>query len=129
MLDACAQFPGKLADAYQRLALQECAMLPLELARVVNGYIDSTKPFSLAKDPAAAGRLDTILHGCAQAVYRAFVGILPILPEKAAAALAQLNVDISGRKLGEILATGLPVGHKFGEGQALFPRINPPAKA
>ncbi len=129
VLDACEQFPGKLADAYRRLALQECAMLPLELARVVNGYIDSTKPFSLAKDPAAAGRLDTILHGCAQAVYRAFVGILPILPEKAAAALAQLNVDIRGRTLGEVLAAGLPIGHKFGEGQALFPRINPPAKA
>ncbi len=128
LLDACAQFPAKLADAYERFALQDCAVLPLELARTVNGYIDSTKPFSLAKDPAAAGRLDTVLHGCAQAVYRAFVGIQPVLPEKAAAAMAQMNAVVAGRPLGELLAAGLPVGHKFGEGQALFPRINPPAK-
>ena len=32
-----------------------CAMLPIELARATNGYIDATAPFTLAKDPAQGG--------------------------------------------------------------------------
>ena len=43
--------PAKLADAYGRLALQECALLPVELVRTVDGFIEATAPFKLAKDP------------------------------------------------------------------------------
>src|SRR5205814_3737072 len=31
---------SSISDAYQRLALQDCATLPVELARATNGYID-----------------------------------------------------------------------------------------
>jgi methionyl-tRNA synthetase len=40
-----------LQNAYDRLALQECATLPVELARATNGYIDATAPFKLARNP------------------------------------------------------------------------------
>ncbi|HEY8668034.1 MAG TPA: methionine--tRNA ligase, partial [Tepidisphaeraceae bacterium] len=113
---------AKLADAYDRLALQECAMLPVELARATNGYIDATAPFSLAKDPAKAGRLDTVLNLSAQAISRALLALLPILPEKAAAGLAQLNVA-ADRPLGELLAHQIPAGHRVSEGQPLFPKV------
>jgi methionyl-tRNA synthetase len=115
--------PQQVAEAYDKLELQQCALLPIELARATNGYIDSTAPFSLAKDPALKARLDTVLNLSAQAIYRALVGLLPILPEKAAAGLAQLGVNVQGKTLVELLAGDLPAGQKLGEGQPLFPKV------
>jgi methionyl-tRNA synthetase len=117
------QFPQQLADAYARNALQEAAMLPVELARAVNGYIDATAPFKLAKDPEQAARLDTVLHLCAQGISRALLGLLPILPHKSAEGLAQLGLtpvttDLAGR-----LTALLPTGTAFNPGQPLFPRV------
>ena len=43
----------------EELQLQRCALLPVELARAVNVYIETTAPFQLAKDPAKARRLET----------------------------------------------------------------------
>ncbi len=118
-----ASLGEELAKAYEECELQHCAVLPLELARATNGYIEATAPFSLAKDPAKAGRLDTVLNVSAQAVYRALVGFLPILPHKAVEGLRQLGVEVGARKMAELLSTDLAAGQKFGEGQPLFPRV------
>lgn len=118
-----AKLNDSLKAAYANIELQQCAMIPIELARAANGYIDATAPFSLAKDPAKAARLDTVLNLSAQAIYRALVALLPILPEKAAAGLAQLGVDVNGKTLDQLLSTDLPVGQKLGEGQPLFPKV------
>ena len=126
---ATTKLPQDLEEAYRRLELQQCALLPVELARATNGYIDATAPFKLAKDPAQSPRLDTVLNLAAQAVYRALVALLPVLPEKAAAGLRQMGVDIEGRTLSDLLGAGLPAGHKLGTGQPLFPKIEPAAAA
>ena len=118
------EFHAKLSEAYRSLDLQQCALLPIELARATNGYIDATAPFTLAKDPAKAGRLDTVLNLSAQAIHRALVGLLPMLPEKAADGLRQLNIDFTGKGLTQLLRP-LDPGHKLGEGQPLFPKIEP----
>jgi methionyl-tRNA synthetase len=115
--------PQKLTDAYARLDLQQAALLPVELARQTNGYIDATQPFSLAKDPAREPELSTVLHLSAQAVRRALVGLLPILPDKAAEGLRQLGVDVRALTP-ETLWSHLPLGHKTGEGSPLFPRAD-----
>ena len=112
-----------LHDAYARLALQECATLPVELARATNGYIDATAPFKLRKEPDKAKRLDTVLNRAAQAIKNALVGLMPVLPEKAAAGLRQLGVDAVGRTLDELLNTPLAPGHKLGDGVPLFPKV------
>jgi len=112
-----------LADAYAKFELQQCALLPIELARTTNGYIDATQPFKLAKDPAKATRLDTVLHVSAQAVYAALVGLLAVLPEKAPAGLRQLGANVTGKNIRELLDAGLPVGHPLAAGQPLFPRV------
>ncbi len=120
---ATSKLEADVNAAYQKIELQQCAVLPVELARAANGYIDATAPFSLAKDPAKASRLDTVLNLSAQAIYRALVALLPVMPEKAAAGLAQLGVDISGKTLHQLLAADLPAGQKLGEGQPLFPKV------
>src|SRR5687767_6866577 len=47
LVEQTLKLPAALADAYRRLALQECALLPVELARATNGYIDATAPFKM----------------------------------------------------------------------------------
>jgi methionyl-tRNA synthetase len=119
-----AQLQTALADAYGRIALQDSATLPVDLARAANFFIDQTAPFSLAKDPAKASRLDTVLNLSAQAIFAALVGLLPILPKKAEAGLKQLGIDPAGKTLSELFAAGLPVGQKLGEGSPLFPKLD-----
>jgi methionyl-tRNA synthetase len=113
---------GKVVDAYSRVALQDAAILPIELARATNGYIDATEPFKLAKDPAKAQRLDTVLNVSTQAIRRALVALVPILPHKAIEGLAQLNAPSAGT-FDELMAAMLPAGHQLGEGQPLFPKV------
>jgi methionyl-tRNA synthetase len=116
-------FPAELEQAYESLALQKCVQLPIELARAANVYIDQTKPFSLAKDPAQSARLDTVLSLSLRAAYAALVGLLPVLIEKAPAGLKQLGVDITGKTISELLKQSLSPGHKVGEGSPLFPKV------
>ena len=115
---------SQLAGAYANLELQHCVLLPMDLARAVNGYIDATEPFKLNKDPARAARLDTVLNLSIRAIQCALAGLLPVLPEKAAAGLLQLNLDPSGKTLSQLLQS-LPPGHRLGQGQPLFPKVEP----
>jgi methionyl-tRNA synthetase len=123
LIEMSQALPEKLATAYEKLELQQCGLLPVELARATNGYIDATAPFTLAKDPAKSARLDAVLHNAAQSIYRALVALLPILPEKASAGLRQLGIDPSGSTIGDLFATPLAEGHALGEGTPLFPKI------
>jgi methionyl-tRNA synthetase len=120
---ATSRLPASLQLAYSGIELQQCALLPIELARAANGYIEATSPFKMAKDETKKARLDTVLNLSAQAVYRALVALLPIMPEKAAIGLSQFGVDVSGKTLDQLLAADLPAGHKLGQGQPLFPKI------
>jgi methionyl-tRNA synthetase len=119
---ATAALPAAMAKAYANVELQQCALLPIETARAGNGYIEATAPFKLAKDPARSSRLDTVLNLAAQSVYKAFVALLPILPEKATSALRQLGVDLSGTTLPQLLETNLPAGQRLGPPSPLFPK-------
>ena len=125
LLHALASFGPAVSEAYRDLELQRAAMLPIELARAANTFIDQTRPFSLAKDPAKAAELDTVLNRCVQAVYRALVALLPVCPEKAAAGLRQLNAAANGRPIGELMIADLPAGHALGTAAVLFPRVEP----
>ncbi|HEY1683509.1 MAG TPA: methionine--tRNA ligase [Tepidisphaeraceae bacterium] len=117
------QLTGAISNAYANWQLQDAALLPIELARAANGYIDATRPFSLAKDPAQSERLDTVLNLSAQATKTALAALLPILPEKAAAGLQQLNVDLNAKPLSQLLSDDLPTGHQMNPGTPLFPRV------
>jgi methionyl-tRNA synthetase len=126
IFDQIAALPAKLDEAYEKYALQDCAMIPIELVRSLDGYIEATAPFKLAKDPAQAGRLDTILNVLIHGMHAALVALLPILPEKAAAGLKQLGVNVAqGMTLQQLFATSPVAGAKLGESGVLFPPIEP----
>lgn len=115
----------KITSAWSDLRLHDAATLALDLVREMNGYIDRTEPFKLAKDESQAARLDAVLHQAAVAVYRALVALIPVLPEKAIAGLAQMNVSIEGRTFADLMAHPPAPGHPFGEATPLFPRLDP----
>jgi methionyl-tRNA synthetase len=123
LLEHGKKLPSELAGAYDRLELQSCAEFPVQLARLTNGYIDATEPFKLAKDPAQSGRLDTVLNVAAISIHRALVGLLPILPQKAAEGLVQLKVDVTGKTADWLYANPPAAGTKLAEGQPLFPNV------
>ena len=116
--------PSQLRAAYEKLELQQACLLPLELARAANGYIEATRPFSLAKDPAQAARLDTVLNLAARATHVALAAFLPVLPDKAAAGLRQLGVEVAADSLAPAAARDpISPGHRVSQGQPLFPKI------
>jgi methionyl-tRNA synthetase len=121
--NAIADLPPRLHGAFGDCELQRCALLPIELARLGNKYVDTNEPFKLFKQAPTSTRLNTVLFLSARTVYFALVALLPVLPEKAAAGLAQLGVSTKGRSLQDLFGAGLPTGHKVGAGQPLFPKV------
>jgi methionyl-tRNA synthetase len=114
--------PNDLAAAYRNLELQQCAMLPVELARATNGYIDATEPFKL-KGPNLAARKGTVLATAAEAIRQALIGLLPILPHKATEGLSQLGIDATGKTMAELFAAPWPPGSILGQAKPLFPKL------
>jgi len=123
LIAATGKLPSQITHAYERLELQQACLLPIELARVANGYVDATRPFSLAKDPAQSARLDTVLNLSAQATKNALVALLPILPEKAAAGLGQLGIASEDKTLDQLFSILLAPNSQLGPGQPLFPKV------
>ena len=126
LLDLAAALPGRVDAAYRSLALQDAVLAPVELARAVNGYIEATAPFKLAKDESKSARLDTVLHTAARAVHAALVGLLPVMPTRAADGLRQLGIEPAGKPIADLFAAPSDAGATFGEGVPLFPRVDAP---
>jgi methionyl-tRNA synthetase len=122
VLSQANELPAKLADAYSRIALQQCALLPIELVRTVDGYIEATAPFKM-KDVSLVARRGTVLNVITRGMHAALVGLLPVMPTKAAEGLKQLGIDPAGRSMPELFAAAPQAGAKLGEAAALFPRV------
>jgi len=95
-----------------------------DLVTATNQYIDTTKPFSLAKDAEQRGRLGTILYTCAEAVRIVLMFLSPVMPQKARDGLAQLGWQLpDGGKITGAAAWGqLTAGMELQKPDPLFPR-------
>lgn len=88
-----------------------------------NVFVDTSAPWKLAKDPAAAARLDQVLTALAESVQLAATLLIPFAPDKARAALAQLQLPPAALDAPAFLAAP----HQLGTPEPLFPRIEIPA--
>jgi methionyl-tRNA synthetase len=89
-----------------------------------NAFVDSTKPFSLAKDPAQATRLDSVLYHLAEALTHVTVLLNPIMPTAMVTARAQIGWELPENfKLSDLKWGLLPNGHQLGAPVPLFPRL------
>ncbi len=98
------------------------------LLRRANKYVDETEPWKLGKNPEDKARLDTVLYNLLETIRFAAELITPFLPETGERIFRQLNVSPSGwdglQKFGL-----LPAGHKIGQSEILFQRLDPAKKA
>jgi methionyl-tRNA synthetase len=118
------------ARAAVRVAMEEFAFARAlaaiwEWIGAVNRYVDSEAPWALAKDPARAERLSTVLHTLAQALAALVPLLAPFVPEAAAVLAERLGLAgpprLDARDPWERLAPGARVT----KGAPLFPRVVP----
>jgi methionyl-tRNA synthetase len=91
-----------------------------------NKYVVATEPFSLAKDPNQAQRLDTVLYNLAEALRLTAVLIAPVMPTAAKRMWEQIGAP--GAPSDPPFADqtkwgGLQPGTIMNKGGALFPRL------
>ncbi|MDR2007211.1 MAG: methionine--tRNA ligase [Acidaminococcales bacterium] len=94
-----------------------------------NKYIDETGPWLLAKDPAKAGRLNTVLYRLAELLRVVAFLVSPFLPFTAPEILKQMGLSAPAKFLlkdarGRDIIGG---GAKIAGGAPIFPRIEQPA--
>ena len=128
--DAAARATG----AARGLDLAAALNAGTELVRKVDGYINVTEPFKLAKvvaaDPARKGELAGILTHCAEALRVAALLLTPAMPKKMAQVLADWSsVPPAGVPLAELVRLDGPHSLKAGtpitKGAILFQRADP----
>jgi methionyl-tRNA synthetase len=88
-----------------------------------NRYVEESKPWALAKDPAQAGRLDAVLYNLAESARLISVLVTPFMPAFAPQIRAQLGVDEKLEALVREVAWGrLGPGTRIGTIAPLFPK-------
>jgi methionyl-tRNA synthetase len=102
--------------------LQTALLSIWSLVSRANQYVDQTKPFSLAKDPAQAKRLDEVLYNLAETCRVLAVLLWPFIPQTATKIFAQLGLQGEPNQFSAANWGGLQAGQAIGEPAALFPR-------
>jgi len=93
------------------------------LSSKVNKYIDSCKPWSLAKQPEDRERLGTVLY-TALDMTRILVGLLdPVMPEKMSEARNSLGLGTEKIPFEKLTPGFLESGTKMPEPKPLFPKM------
>ena len=75
-------------------ALHDGAAAAFRLVSAANNYIAETQPWTLARDPAQAGRLNGVLSDLSEAVRIAATLLAPVIPSSAQEILRRLGDDL-----------------------------------
>ena len=115
--------------AMEEFAFQRALVAVWEWIGALNRYVDAQAPWALAKDPAQAGRLATVLYTLAEAL-RVLGSLLdPFLPDSAAAIRRQLGLG-GATRLPDLEPWGrVAAGTRVEKAAALFPRVEAPRAA
>ena len=129
-----AELTATSVKAYEQLDLAGAINAAMGIVRKVDEFIDRTKPFTLAKDPANKERVATILYNCLEAIRVASGLLWPVMPVKMEALWGRLGLDYAGRLkaqsagslLAELTVWGqLKPGTVLTVSEPLFPRFVP----
>ncbi|MDX2226570.1 MAG: methionine--tRNA ligase [Verrucomicrobiae bacterium] len=102
----------------------EALSLLWQLVQRTNQYIEQSAPWALAKDPAKAAKLDTVLYNLAESLRLVSVLVAPVMPTVASKIQDQLGLREKQVLFPQFARWGLlPPGQPIGEAQPLFPRI------
>jgi methionyl-tRNA synthetase len=82
---------GDYRRAMDSLMLHDATAAAFSIVDAANLFIADTQPWALARDPAQADRLTTVLADAAEAVRLAAVLLLPVIPSSAAEILRRVG--------------------------------------
>jgi len=88
-----------------------------------NQYLVAEEPWKRLKDETAKAAVGEVLFRVGEAARIVAVGLLPVMPEKAAEALRALGAEVP-ESLDALEWGGLPTGAEVSKGGAVFPRID-----
>lgn len=125
--DANAAFAAA-RESLRSADLQGALVVIWSLVNRANLYVEQTRPFTLAKDPAQAARLDEVLYNLVEVCRVLAVLLWPFIPGTAEKIFAQLNLAESPGDWNLAAWGGLQPGHKVGAPVPLFPRKDLPPK-
>jgi methionyl-tRNA synthetase len=97
LAEVAAAASGQYSRAMDAFALHDAVAAPFRLIDAANEHIAETEPWTLAKDPAQAAKLDRVLYDVSEALRIAAILLLPVMPGSAAEIL---------RRVGETTAAG-----------------------
>jgi methionyl-tRNA synthetase len=111
-----------IADLYQQREFGKAMREIMRLADRVNQFIDSEKPWELAKRPDQSARLHRVCSDALRAFRDLVLMLSPVLPATAVKAARFLNQDDT---TWDRLREPLPAGHRIGNYQHLLQRVDP----
>ncbi len=117
---------SRYQQAMESYQLHQGVRMAWELIRGANLYIDSQKPWLLAKDTSKSGRLAEVLFNLMEAIRQVTILLKPIMPVKTSEVWHQLALasDFEKVTFKELEEWGkIPSDTVVKPGQALFPRI------
>jgi methionyl-tRNA synthetase len=84
LLNQLADAKDEIADLYETREYAKALRRVMELADLVNGFVDSNKPWEIAKDPSKEQELQTICSITLEAFRRLTLYLKPVVPNVAA---------------------------------------------
>jgi methionyl-tRNA synthetase len=121
--------------AMQAMELSKAADAAMSIVRSVDSYIETTQPFTLAKQADKLPQVGTVLYNCAESLRVASLLLWPFLPEKVEemwrrTGCGQYADALADRGLGDLdnwrqFGCSKP-GTEIQKGDPLFPRYQPP---
>ena len=120
----------KIEEYLQRYEFHRALETILGLVQMANQYIDKTAPWVLAKDPAKAPRLQTVLFHLAEVLRFLAYALSPFMPHTAETMKTRLGLtmDISGSSLSNYPTWGeYAYPHPVTKGTSLFPKKDMPS--
>jgi methionyl-tRNA synthetase len=131
VLDALAEYPGKIGKAYEGFRMREAVQATIDLARLGNKYFNDTEPWHTRTTDERAMR--NTVHVCLQLCASLSVLMDPVLPFSAQRLRRMLNLEnvrpstpdgtpgtIGWEAAGLALLTE---GHALGEAEILFEKV------
>ncbi len=123
--DAFTALPAEVGRLFDQLQFDRALETIMEAVRKANKYVSETAPWELAKDPARAERLDTVLNTCVEALCCASILLEPVIPGKARELRKQLGIKRAPFDYASASQWGLvPAGTRTAPAEPLFPRID-----
>lgn len=127
LLDTAATTAIEAPRAWEEMRINEALEHVWNVVERANEFVDRTKPWEIAKDPARRDELATVLGALLETLRLIAVWTWPVMPAKCEAMWAVLGLPGSPGDASPDAGTprfGAGDGRALGESQILFPRID-----